>query len=88
MKKIPKRMCINCQQMYPKTELIRVVRKANDGVITIDKSGKISGKGAYMCHNSECIKDIIKSNKLERYLGKIPDEIYEELEKMLVEYNG
>ncbi|MDI6602434.1 MAG: YlxR family protein [Thermoanaerobacteraceae bacterium] len=86
MKKIPMRMCVNCQQMYPKKELIRIVKRASDGVIVIDKNGKISGKGAYICHNKECIRAVIKDNKLERHLGnKIPDEIYKELEELLIE---
>lgn len=86
MKKIPMRMCISCQQMYPKKELIRIVKKAGDidNTIIIDKTGKISGKGAYVCKSNECIKSVIKGNKLEKYLGgKIPDEIYKELEELL-----
>lgn len=72
-------MCINCKQMYPKKELIRIVKNSKDGIITIDETGKISGKGAYVCHNSECIKNVIKNKKLDHYLGKIPDEIYKKL---------
>ncbi|TZE83314.1 RNase P modulator RnpM [Calorimonas adulescens] len=84
MRKIPMRMCINCQQMFPKKELIRIVRRASDGTAVIDSTGKVSGKGAYVCHNKNCIKAVIKDNKLEKHLGiKIPEDIYRELERVL-----
>lgn len=72
--------------MYPKKELIRIVKKAggDDASVIIDNTGKISGKGAYVCKNNECIKSVISGNKLGKYFGsKVPDEVYKKLEELL-----
>jgi len=74
-KKIPLRMCLGCREMKPKSELTRVV-KAPDGEVSIDSTGKKPGRGAYVCHNENCLKRIIKSNAFSRaFKTKIPDEI-------------
>jgi len=46
-KKIPMRKCVACQQMMPKKSLIRVVRSP-EGEVSIDLTGKKSGRGAYL----------------------------------------
>ena len=62
-KKIPMRMCCGCGEMKPKKELIRVV-KTPDGSISLDFTGKKSGRGAYLCKSTECFKSAKKSRKL------------------------
>ncbi len=82
-KKIPERKCTGCAQHFPKSELIRVVRSP-EGEISLDTSGKKSGRGAYLCHSAACLKKARKSKRLEQNLEcNIPDEIYEELEAEL-----
>lgn len=82
-KKIPLRKCTGCNEMKPKKELIRVL-KTTDEEIILDKTGKKNGRGAYLCNSLECFKQARKSRGLERSLQiKIPDEIYETLEKEL-----
>lgn len=54
-KKIPMRMCLGCGEMKPKRELIRVV-KSKEGDISLDLTGKKSGRGAYICKSVECLK--------------------------------
>ena len=79
-KKIPMRQCLGCREMKPKKELIRVVRSP-EGDISLDFKGKASGRGAYVCPNSQCLKKAIKAKALERALNtQIPPEIYESLE--------
>jgi len=74
-KRVPLRMCIGCREMKPKSELTRVV-KAPDGEISIDLTGKKPGRGAYVCHNKDCYKRIVKSNAFSRvFKTKVPDEI-------------
>lgn len=81
VKKIPLRRCVGCNESKPKKELIRVV-KNKEGEIFIDLTGKANGRGAYLCKDAECLKKAFKSKRLERALEtKIPDEIYERLEK-------
>ena len=65
LKKIPTRTCIGCGEQKPKNELIRIV-KNQTGEIKVDKIGKLSGRGAYICDNSECLEKAIRSKKLEK----------------------
>ena len=79
-KKIPMRMCSGCMQMKPKKELVRIVRSP-EGEISLDLTGKKSGRGAYICRDKECFKKAAKSKKIERSLEcEIPSEIYEKIE--------
>lgn len=82
-KKIPLRKCTGCNEMKPKKELIRVLKTPEDEIV-LDKTGKKNGRGAYLCNSIECLKKAAKTKGLERSLQiKIPDGIYESLEKEL-----
>ena len=81
--KIPMRQCLGCREMKPKRELIRAV-KSPEGDISLDFKGKKPGRGAYVCHNPDCLKKAIKSKALERaFSSAIPDEVYSGLEKQM-----
>ncbi len=67
LKKIPSRTCIGCGTQKSKTELIRIV-KTQSGEIKLDKTGKLPGRGAYICDKSECLNLAIRSKKLEKTL--------------------
>jgi predicted RNA-binding protein YlxR (DUF448 family) len=74
-RKIPQRMCVGCREMKDKKELIRIVRTP-DGSIEIDKTGKRSGRGAYLCSNRECLDVAVKKKALQKALEKdLPEEI-------------
>lgn len=82
-KKVPVRMCSGCGQHFPKKELVRVVRSPA-GEISVDLTGKKSGRGAYICQNVECLRKARKAKRLERALEcQIPDEVYGRLEEEL-----
>ena len=82
-KKIPMRMCIGCREMKPKRELIRIV-KTPEGEIKLDKTGKLNGRGAYVCPNADCFKRVTKQNALDHTFSmKIEPLIYEKLEAEL-----
>ena len=84
-KKIPMRMCTGCGEVKPKKELGRVV-KDPDGNVSLDLTGKKAGRGAYVCKNPKCLALARKSKRIERSFSmKIPDEVYESMEKELVE---
>ncbi len=71
--------------MKPKAELIRVVRTP-DGEIVLDTKGKVSGRGAYLCSSTECLKRVMKSKALERAFSvQIPTSVYETLQQKLEE---
>ena len=81
MKKIPMRMCTGCHEMKPKKELIRVV-KTPEGEIKVDFTGKLNGRGAYICKNAECFEKAQKQKALSRAFScPITDEVYAELIK-------
>ena len=83
VKKTPMRMCLGCNEMKAKAELIRVV-KSPEGEVSIDATGKKNGRGAYVCHSPECLEKAIKSKRLERAFSlRIPSAIYESLKKEL-----
>ena len=88
-KKIPQRQCMGCRERKAKKELIRVVR-CTDGAVQLDFSGKLNGRGAYICPNAECLKKALRSKALDRSLEvTIPEEVYARLEKeMEGAYNG
>ena len=54
MRKTPQRSCISCRKVFDKKDLIRIVRTP-EGEVMADPTGKMSGRGAYLCHSSECI---------------------------------
>ncbi len=81
MKKIPMRMCTGCHEMKPKKELIRVV-KTPESEIKVDFTGKLNGRGAYICKNAECFEKAQKQKALARaFECQITDEVYAELIK-------
>ena len=78
-KKIPQRQCMGCRERKAKREMIRVVRMT-DGNVSLDFSGKLNGRGAYICPNPECLKKAQKTKSLERSLEvPIPEEVYNRL---------
>ena len=78
-KKIPQRQCMGCRERKPKRELIRIVR-GTDGTVSVDFGGKMNGRGAYICPNPECLRNVQRSKALERSLETpIPEEVYDRL---------
>lgn len=85
-RKIPMRMCVGCRERYNKKELIRIVRTP-EGDVTVDTTGKLSGRGAYVCRDkAQCLEKAIKSKALERHLETdISPEVYERLKEEIME---
>ena len=80
-KKIPQRQCMGCRERKAKKEMIRVVR-GTDGTVSLDFSGKLNGRGAYICPQPDCLKKARKAKSLDRSLEvTIPEEVYDRLEK-------
>jgi predicted RNA-binding protein YlxR (DUF448 family) len=80
VKKVPLRKCLGCQEMKPKKELIRIVRTAHNGEIKIDLTGKLAGRGAYICKNSDCLEKAYKAKRIEKALEQsVGPEVYEVL---------
>ncbi|MER1956026.1 MAG: YlxR family protein [Solibacillus sp.] len=78
-KKIPLRKCVATGEMLPKKAMIRVVR-SKEGDVSVDITGKKSGRGAYVSKSEQAVEIARKKNILDRQLeAKVPDEVYEEL---------
>ena len=77
--KIPMRRCTGCGEMKEKKSLIRIVRTP-EGDIRLDRTGKINGRGAYLCDDPSCLRKAQKKRSLQRSLNTaIPDSIFDEL---------
>ncbi|MBE6976745.1 MAG: YlxR family protein [Ruminococcaceae bacterium] len=87
-KKIPQRQCMGCRERKNKRDMIRVVRQT-DGTVSLDFSGKLNGRGAYVCPDAECLKKCRKTRSLDRCLEvTIPEEVYERLTREMEGGNG
>ena len=85
VKKVPMRMCLGCGEMKPKKELIRAV-KSPEGEISLDLTGKKSGRGAYVCPNAECLRLARKAKRFEKsFECRISDQVYDTMERELNE---
>ena len=87
-KKIPMRMCVGCREMKPKKELLRVVRSP-EGDVSMDATGKKSGRGAYVCYQEDCLLRALKQRQLDRALevavsAELTEQLKEALAKLLV----
>ena len=83
VRKVPMRMCTVCRERKPKRDLIRVV-KTPGNAIKLDITGKLNGRGAYICKSRECFAKAAKMNTLSRALEtNVTQEIYDQLETEL-----
>lgn len=86
-KHVPTRTCVGCRTNHPKRDLIRVVRDP-EGKVHLDLTGKLSGRGAYLCQNDNCLEKAVKGRQLDRALQlTISSEILDDLKRVLNEQN-
>lgn len=80
-KHIPMRICVGCESLKPKHEMLRIVLDKQDN-IQIDKNKKLSGRGAYICANEECFEKAYNAKRLERSLKhRVNITVYEGLKE-------
>ena len=73
VKKVPRRLCVACQSVGAKRELLRIVRSP-EGQVSLDPVGKKPGRGVYVCKTKECLEKAIKEKRLEKGLRVPIDE--------------
>ncbi|MBE7081818.1 MAG: YlxR family protein [Clostridiales bacterium] len=77
-KKVPIRTCIACKTAKPKKELLRIV-KFNDE-IKLDLTGKLNGRGAYICNDENCIHKLKKQKLLNRaFTCQVEESVYDSI---------
>ena len=87
-KRVPLRKCTGCGEMKPKKELVRIV-KDPEGAISLDRTGKKAGRGAYICPDEACLAAARKARRLEKAFScQIPDTVYVQLEEELQTNDG
>lgn len=89
MKKIPMRMCVACKSMKPKNEMLRVVCTADTNTYVLDPTGKLNGRGAYICNNETCINKCVKSKLLNRsFKTNVGEQIYDDVKENSIGANS
>lgn len=82
-RKVPMRKCVATGELKPKKELVRIVR-SKEGEVSVDPTGKKSGRGAYLSKEKEAVLLAKKKNVLANHLeSQIDDSIYEELLELI-----
>ncbi len=72
---VPQRQCVACRQVRPKRELLRVVRTPT-GEVRVDTTGKVAGRGAYVCPSEACAESAVREGRLQRALEvPIPEDV-------------
>ena len=80
-KKIPMRTCIACRIEKPKKELIRIV-KNKENVFAVDRTGKLSGRGAYICDCTACVQKLLKKKLLNHaFEMEVSEDVYKVIEE-------
>ena len=84
-RKIPTRRCILTNEMFPKKDLLRIV-KNKEGKISVDPTGKKAGRGAYVVTDLEVVKAAQEKKQLEKFFGGSPEvmePIYNEVIRLI-----
>jgi predicted RNA-binding protein YlxR (DUF448 family) len=70
---------VACRTVRQKRDLVRVVRTP-DGRVEIDETGRLAGRGAYLCADGSCWRQAVERGTLQRALeAKLPEKLRERL---------
>lgn len=84
-KKVPMRQCVGCRELRNKKDLMRILKTPDNNVI-FDDTGRMNGRGAYICPSVECLKKARRTKAIERSLDiSISDEVYDAIERQMSE---
>lgn len=84
-KKVPMRQCVGCRELRNKKDLMRILKTPDNNVI-FDDTGRMNGRGAYICPSVECLKKARRTKAIERSLDiSITDEVYDAIERQMSE---
>lgn len=80
---VPQRTCVACRVKDAKRAYVRINR-APDQSVSVDRTGKANGRGAYLCARRRCWEVALTSGALARALKTTIDD---ETRSMLAEYS-
>ena len=81
-KPINMRRCIVCRNVKHKSELLRVVKTADN--FSLDLTGKQDGRGAYVCKSPDCVASLVKRRNLDKVFKiKLPDKLYDMIKEQV-----
>lgn len=84
IRRLPERTCVACGRVRPKRELVRIVRTPT-GEVKVDLTGKVSGRGAYVCPEPPCAERGVKEGRLQHTLEvPVPESLVDELRRAVV----
>jgi hypothetical protein len=76
---------VACRTVQDKKDLVRLVRTP-EGEIVVDPTGKRSGRGAYLCPGTDCLRAAQKRKSLDRaFKAAVPAEAWARLETALAD---
>ncbi len=82
LKQMPERTCVACRKKSNKQDFLKVVKNGEE--VQIDETGKLDGRGAYVCKNEICIRKAIKTRAFNRsFKCNINEDFYKNLENYL-----
>ncbi len=83
MRRLPQRTCTGCNSKKDKKDLIRIVKNQN-GEIKVDLTGKMEGRGVYICKKEECLNKAIKNKRIAKtFETEIDESVYEAVRKFI-----
>lgn len=62
------RKCVACGKIIDRKNLIKITKEHSTSNIVINGNCKVFGRSVYLCYNTECIENIFKKNKLQKFL--------------------
>ena len=88
MKTEVSRMCFICRQTFDKKSLIRLVKNKNNEIF-LDKTGKASGRGAYICKCTDCLEKLKKQKILNKaFKCELSQEEYNKICEELIDFKN
>lgn len=84
-RRVPRRSCIGCRAGDARRALVRLVHTSDDR-FRVDPTGKMAGRGAYLCPSLNCLSVAIKRKSFDRaFRCSVPPDAVRELEAQVRE---
>ncbi len=77
----PLRRCVGCRQLFPRSQLWRLVRQFDSHQVLLDEG---MGRSAYLCRQLGCLQAAQRKQRLSKALkAPVPDSLFQILEQQL-----